>query len=341
MYPRVFTSSCADSLTRQRNCDMDPSSTSNQEQWFPLLKLPSELRNVVYRHALGHALPRTILPRWMEGLQGLHEYTVDCPVATERLAASSFVNLQLSCRQLYHEVSHILYEDCQFSFVIAPSHASFLDACLISWHSTLDIQDKSYTHRITNIVLKANWDCYDWAAIRNFSWSNWKHITHMVCCALLGFPSLQRITLDWRVPNPCGSLQQTGQQWSSISPYFEYLQANLPRLVIEVLAWQAIPGSIPLQYRKIRTTLQTYNRQLQSLETLQHIPVFLPSIRMSHYRWPPLFGLRNPFYRSPDTSNRLPQRPIVSPWGFYAIHNGEILAFSDGSPLLLTPCRNL
>ena len=322
---------------------MDHSSTATQEQWFPLFQLPRELRNAVYRHALDDAFPRTILPRWMERMQRLHEYTVDYPVATGRLVASSFVNLQLSCHQLYHEVSHILYQDCQFSFIVAPSHASFLDACLMSWQPTLDIQDKSYTHRITNIVLKASWDGYDWTATRNFSWSNWKHITHMVCCALLGFSGLRRITLDWRVPNPCGFLQPTEQQWSSISPYFEHLQAILPHILIEVLAWQTIPGSIPLQYRKIRTTLQTYARHLQSLETLQHIPVSLSNIRMSHYQWPPYIfhGLTNPFYRLPDIFNRPPQRPSVSPWSFFTLHNREILAFNNGVPFLFTPRRHL
>ena len=214
------------------------------------------------------------------------------------------------------------------------------------WHPTLDIQDKSYTYSMTNIVLKANWDGYDWAAIRDFSWSNWKNVTLMVCRAFLRFFSLRRITLDWRVPHQCGFLKPTGQQRSLISPYFEYLQASLPRILVEVLAWQTIPGSIPLQYRKICTTLQTYARHLQSLGTLRHIPVFLPSttiIRMSHCRWTPyiLHGLRNLFYRLPDTSNRLPQRPIALPRGFYPIHTEEILALSNGLSLLLTPCRNL
>ena len=52
---------------------MDPSSTGTQEQWFHLLELPGELRNVVYHHAVGHALPKTILPRWKEAMQQLHE----------------------------------------------------------------------------------------------------------------------------------------------------------------------------------------------------------------------------------------------------------------------------
>ena len=292
-----------------------------------MLELPGELRNLIYRHTLDHALPRTILPRWLEGMQRLHEYTVNHPVATGRLVASSFVSLQLSCRQVYHEASHVLYETRQFSFIIAPSHASFLDAFLMSWQPTLDIQDKSYTHRITSIVLKANWDGHDWAAIRDLSWSDWKHTTHMVCCALPGFSGLRSITLDWRVPDPCDFLQPTGQQWSSISPSFEYLQASLPHILIEVLAWQRIPGSIPMQHREIRTTLQTYARHLQSLETLHHIPVFFSNTRMSYYQWSPfiLHGLRNPFHRLPDTSNRVPQRPIISPLGFYATRRDSCL----------------
>ena len=269
------------SLNRQRTCDMDPSSTSNHEQRFPLLELPGELRNVVYRQALDQALPRNILPRWMDKMQRSHKYTINHSGATGRLVASSFVNLELSCRQVYQEVSHILYRNYEFSFIIAPSHASFLDTCLGSWQPTLDIQDKSYIHRITNIVLKANWDGFDWTAIRNFSWSNWKHITHMVCRALLGFSGLRRITLDWRVPNPCGVLEPTGQQWSLISPNFEYLQVNLPHTGIEVLAWQTISGSIPSQHREIRTTMQAYARHFQSPETLCHIPVYLPNTRTS------------------------------------------------------------
>lgn len=255
---------------------MDLSPAGAQEGRFPLLELPGELRNLIYRHTLDHALPRTILPRWLEAMQRLHEHTVDHPVATGRCVASSFVSLQLSCRQVHHEASHVLYETCQFSFIVTPSYASFLDAFLMSWQPTLDIQDKSYTHRITSIVLKANWDGYDWAAIRDLSWSDWKHITHMVCRALSEFSGLRSITLDWRVPDPCDFLQPTGEQWSSISPSFEYLQANMPHILIEVLAWQKIPGSIPMQHREIRTTLQTYARHLQSHETLQYIPVFFP-----------------------------------------------------------------
>ena len=215
IYPRAFTSSCTDTLTRQRNRDMDPSSTSDQEQWFPLLELPEELRSLVYRHALGHALPKTILPRWMEGIQQLHEYTVEHSIATKRFVASLFVNLQLFLLSSLSRSFSYPLRGLPSSFIVAPSHASFLEACLMSWHPTLDIQDKSYTHRIPSVALKANWDGYDWAPVRKFSW-------------LL-----------------------------------------------------------------------------------------------------------------PDTSNGLPQGPIISPWGFYAIRGGEILAFSDRRPLLLTPRRNL
>ena len=184
-------------------------STDNQEQCFPLLGLPRAIRNNIYRHALSHALPRTILlvlPMWMDGVQGL--------------VANSITKLQLSCRQLYHEF-------LVSSTRIANFHSLFLHATLISWthvlmlwHPTLDIRDKSYTYSMTNIVLKANWDGYDWAAIRDFSWSNWKNVTLMVCGAFLRFFSLRRITLDWRVPHQCGFLKPTGQQRSLISPYF-------------------------------------------------------------------------------------------------------------------------
>ena len=185
----------------------------------------------------------------------------------------------------------------------------------MSRHPTLDIQDKSYTHRIASIVLKANWDDHDWAAIRKLSYSDWKHIMYMVCCALPGFSGLRSITLDWRVPDRCNFLQPTRQQWSPISPYFEYLQGSMPYILIEVLAWQRIPGSFSLRHRKILTTLQTYARHLQSLGTLQHIPVCLPNMRMPPHQWQPypLRRRRNPFHRLPATSNRLPQRPIISP----------------------------
>ena len=254
-YIKDLTSSYGDSRTWQRNCDMDHSLAGNREQRFPLLKLPREIRSLIYRHVLGHSLPQIVLPRWIRGMQRLHG--INYSVATGR-----FVDLQLASRQLYHESSCTLYETCQFSFNISPSHASFLDACLLLGQPTLGIHDKSYTHKIMNIVLKANWDGCDWAAIRNFSWSDWKDTVPMVCRELLGFSNLRRLTLDWRIPNPCDFLQPTGKQWSSISRYFEELQAERPHILMEVLAWQTIPGSIPLQHREIRTTLETFTKHL-------------------------------------------------------------------------------
>ena len=233
---------------------MGCSSAGTQEgHGFPLMKLPGELRNIICRHFLGHPLPKLVLPRWM---QHLHEYSIGHPVATGRFTASSFASLQLCTRQLYHEASYILYQVCQFSFNIAPTHATLLDGSLLSGYPTGEIQDKSYIHRIPNIMLKANWDCYDWAAIRGFFWKNWRDATSMVPRQLLGFSSLRRLTLHWRVPNPREYLQPTTQQWLSISPIFKRLQARRPNIRMEVLAWQMIPGSIPLEHLEIRTSLE-------------------------------------------------------------------------------------
>ena len=275
-YPKVLTSPCTESETwRQGNCDMDRSSAGIQHG-FPLMKLPGELRNIIYRHVFGHALPKLVLPRWM---QRLHEYSIGHPVATGRFTASSFASLQLCSRRLYHEASYILYQVCQFSFNIAPTHAAFLDGCLLSGYPSREIQDKSYIHKITNIVLKANWDCYDWAAIRRFLWTNWKDATSMVCRQLLGFSSLRRLTLDWRVPNPREYLQPTRQQWLSISPIFKRLQARRPNIRMEVLAWQMIPGSIPLEHLEIRTSLEAYTKEvLEARKRVQYTQTSLANV---------------------------------------------------------------
>ena len=235
------------------------------------MNLPQEARDIIYHHALGHALPNLILPTWTQGMQLWHEYSIGSPVVPGRIAASSFTNLQLSNRKVYQDASHILYQNCKFSFVIAPCHASFLDECLLPGLPTWNIQDKSYIHRITNIVLSANWDEYDWAHIRGFLWTDWEEITTMVCRELLGFSGLRKLTLDWRVPDPCDVLQPTARQWLSIAPHFERLQIRRPDIYMEVLAWQMIPGSVPLQHREIRRAFGDYT------ETLLHTPVFLPN----------------------------------------------------------------
>ncbi|CAF9943186.1 MAG: hypothetical protein ALECFALPRED_010772 [Alectoria fallacina] len=232
---------------------MDLSSTANEEEKhrFPLMRLSADIRNVIYRHAVGYAFPSLILPRWMQGMQRWHEYTVGLPV----LAASSFTNLQLSNSQVYQEASYILYQSCQFAFIIAPNHASFLDECLLLGCRTGVIQDKTYIHRVKDIVLKANWEEHKRTDTRSFLWTIWEDITVMVCDELQGFSGLQRLTLDWRVPNPHEVLEPTKHQWLPVSPYFERLQAKRPDIRIEVLAWQIIPGIIPFKYREIRRFL--------------------------------------------------------------------------------------
>ena len=240
---------------------MDSATTGHQEEArFPLMRLCGDLRNVIYRHVLDQALPNLILPRWMQHFQRLRE---GHPVPTGVVVASSFTNLQISNRQVYREASCILYQSCQFSFSIAPSNFSFLDTCWISSTPTWNLQDKSYIHRIRNIVLKANWDGLDCAELWGFSWGNWEAVTWMVCQKLLGFSDLQTITLDWRVPDPCGALQPTKDQWLSISPYFERLQAECPDIGIEVLAWQLIPGSTPFRHQKIRRDIKDYTQELR------------------------------------------------------------------------------
>ena len=72
-----------------------------------------------------------------------------------------------------------------------------------------------------------------------------------------------------------------------------------------------LPGSIPLQRRMIRTTLQTYARHLQSLETLRHIPVFLSNIRMSQYQFS-RSEIRSIYCRTSPTDFH---KDLVSPLG--------------------------
>lgn len=265
---------------------MDPSTTGHQEEHcFPLMRLCEDLRNVVYRQVLDQALPNLILPRWMQKMPRWHEDTIGHPVPTGLVAASSFTNLQISNRQVYHEASCILYQSCQFSFNIAPDNFSFLDTCLLSSEfSTWNLQDKSYIHRIKKIVLTANWNGLDWAEIRRFSWKNWEAITFMVCEELLGFSGLRKLTLDWRVPNPCGVLQPTEDQWLSISPYFERLQARRPDIGMEVLAWQINPWSIPFRHQKIRIDIKNYTQELvQTTQRPQFAPALLPTEGYSNF----------------------------------------------------------
>lgn len=290
--------------------DMNPFSTGKQEEHrSPLMEISGEIRNVIYRHALDHALPNLILTRWMQVMQRRHEDRMGHSVATGRLGASSFTNLLLSNRQVYREASYILYQSCKFSFMIAPRHASFLDGCLLSGFPTPVIQNMSYIHRITNIVLKANWDGHDQADILGFLWTNWKDITTMVCDELQGFSGLRRLTLDWRIPNPCDVLQPTKDQWLSISPYFEILQVKRPDIRMEVLAWEMIPWSMPSRYWVIRRGYRSYTQELmKATERLRYTTVLCSNLGYSRYLWPPfvLPNLRHPSHQMPPTSTRLP-----------------------------------
>lgn len=78
----------------------------------------------------------------------------------------------------------------------APCHASFLDTCLLTGSPSRDIQDQSYIHRITNIILKTDWNEYDWDDIREFIRTSWKDTTFIACRELLAFSSMRRLTLD-------------------------------------------------------------------------------------------------------------------------------------------------
>ncbi len=318
-----------------------PSTANPQQHYFPLMELPGDLRNVIYRHALDHSVTSPILPRWK---QRWHEYTTGHPVATGRIAASSFTNLQLSSRQVYHEASYILYQTCQFSFNIDPRHASFLDGCLSSGSLTLNVQDKSYIHRITNIVLKADWERYDWARIRKFIWTDWRDVTFMVCSELQGFSGLRRLTLDWKVPDPCDVLQPTKDQWLSISPYFEWLQKTRPDICMEVLAWEIISWSVPFRYREIRRGFGKYTQELlEATERPQYTPEFLPKLEYSNSQGR-LFFLPHPRY----PNHQWPRYVIPIP-GYSCNHRPFIhyrplrnpFANSDGLPPLPSQRRSL
>lgn len=273
-----------------------PSTGTPEEPPFPLMRFPSCVRNVIYRHALDNVLPNLILPSWMQ----------------ERPIASSFTKLQLSNRQIYREASYILYESREFSFNIAQRHASFLDGCLLPWLDIPNIQDKMYIHRIKNVVIKANWDKFDWAAIRRFSWIRWEAMTSIVCRELQGFSGLRRLTLDWRAPDPCEVLRPTARQWLSISRYFEELQARRPNICMEVLVWQMIPGSVPSEHQMIRKTLEKYAQELLQATEIPEIP----PVPFSNGRYwsdrSRLVTRPNPIYTShpwPPISNGLSQDP--------------------------------
>ena len=271
--------------------NMNLCTTGNHDGCFPLLELPRELRNLVYRHAFDYALPNLILPRWMQSTR----YTAGGrSVARTRLAATSFTNLELSSRQVYREASDVLYQNCQFSLSIASRHASFLDACLLSSIGTWDLQDKSYIHRITNVLIKANWDEYDWSDIRGFKWTNWNDITFVVCRCLLGFSNLRRLTLDWRVPNSCDIIQPTPDQWFVIFPHFEELRARRHDLCMEVLAWQIIPG-LPFKRQEICRDFRKFTRKMmQVTQAPRDIIVPFWDSRYSICPWSPVINVLSP-----------------------------------------------
>ena len=323
------------SLSCGGDSDVILPTTGNHDGCFPLLELPRELRDFIYRHALDYALPNLISPRWMQSTQRWHEYTViGSSGATMRLAAISFTNLQLSNRQVYREASYVLYQNCQFSLSIAPRHASFLDACLLSSFGTWDLQDKSYIHRITNVLIKANWDEYDWSDIRGFKWTNWNDITFLVCRELLGFSSLRRLTLDWRVPSSCDVIQPTPYQWLVVFPYFEELWARRHGLCMEVLAWEMIPG-LPSKRQEICRDFREFTRRIMQV-TQGPRDVIVPfwDSRYSSCQWSPILTvlLPNPFARRegpPAQCQHLGPRDkrhsliVMAPYYWYILESGS------------------
>ena len=233
--------------------------------YSPLMELPLELRNNIYRFCL----PELILPDWRHRLINGH------PAATEPHIASSFVNLLLCNRKISEEVSGFFHQYYPFVFDIAPSHASILDAQLHPWHPMQVLPVRISNYKITNIVLKANWDQYKGAPMWNFQWNDWKWGAATICGNLLqpgNLPSLQNLTLDWSVQTPYDVLHPTAQQWQSISPYFEELHDGRPDIRIEVVVWREIPETMSMRQGTIRTSLEGYGRALSAFGRSQTSP---------------------------------------------------------------------
>ena len=251
------------------------SSTSNPvERQLSLMQLPAELREKIYRHVLDFSLPKPILPRWLQKWEEMQQQPqrlrLGQPTAAGPLVPTSLVNLQLSSRQLHDEVSRVLYQDCQFSFVLDPSYASFLDSTIMSQHDMQVLQSKTYLPRIRNVVLKVHCNDVSWAVCKSFYWCSLNDALSRICRAFGHFPGLTRLVVDIRErkPNPESVCGMTSDQWSSFSPSFERLQATCPEMEMEMVVWRKRTVEVEGKgkravYSEVRMRLQDYGKWLR------------------------------------------------------------------------------
>ena len=147
------------------------------------LKLPAELRNMIYRHALEPIHLRTYNYPQQERQPNRH---------------SPLLNIQLTSRQLYHEAREIVFQNGDFHisahFHRATSHNGrrFADTSAIMQLAAYDsVQD----HPITNVTIFIDWCTF---LVTCSVPHRYTEDISDICSALPAFEGLKSIKVEWQ-----------------------------------------------------------------------------------------------------------------------------------------------
>ena len=124
-------------ITGSSTLKMDIVSTGHAtENHFPFLKLPADIRNIIYRFCLPTTIIRPSFVR--EGKILLEYYSVEWFTYRDafnevvrgprRKGLDPFANFLLTNWQVYNEASYFLYQDCQFLIVVEKHQIAYLDS---------------------------------------------------------------------------------------------------------------------------------------------------------------------------------------------------------------------
>lgn len=157
---------------------------------FPLMKLPAEVRNIVYEFAI---TTTTIHPRRinLEPSRRSHVWQFFAHSHYCINSSSPTTNLLFTNRQIYEEALCVLYDRGRILIEICPTNVTFLST---EDEPCLDVITK-YTFRLQmkHLEIEISWRDIDWDT-RNVIVTS----LQLICDALEGFAALETVTIRWR-----------------------------------------------------------------------------------------------------------------------------------------------
>lgn len=225
----------------------------HRPQYFRLLDLPPEVRNLVYRYVL----PAKFKPCAPHNLR-----TVWNPLPSQDL------NILRANQQIYAEAKHILYtqQTCTISLM-------FPDGSALPSYKQVDINGKWILSSVRNIELRLDGICYE---VR-YHWDEYKYLMRSFCVLLKKVP-IKTLTINLRT-----SLHADGNesQAQNIERITRMLRKTLMLFSIESQACH-------LRYESLTSPKFSHVRQLSAgeiaafeqfssfaLETRRFLPSFL------------------------------------------------------------------